>query len=208
LDAGVVFSGAGWRGQARRCLLAMAHRRVIACATEETLKELSNLLADRGDRAKHPLAATLSWYQDHVKRVEPAPLGKQRSRDLKDDPYLACALGAGAKIMSHGMAICWRWESPLESKSLRRTSCWFYYQGRFEGTGLSAPSCCPRLSHFGRHAVRPSGSLKVSSDTIQAAPAIPNPRPSCAHNAPWRKTCFSFRLERHGKRGQYCRGPV
>ena len=98
-DAGVVLSGAGWRGEAHRCLLAMAHRRVIAYATEETLKELSTLLADRADRAKHPAAATLSWYQDNVKRVEPAPLGKQRSRDLKDDPYLACALGAGAKII-------------------------------------------------------------------------------------------------------------
>ena len=98
-DAGVVFSGAGWRGEAHRCLMAMAHRRVVAYATGETLKELSNLLADRGDRAKHPPATTLYWYQDQVKRVEPAPLGKQRSRDVNDDPYLACALGAGAKII-------------------------------------------------------------------------------------------------------------
>lgn len=98
-DAGVVFSGAGWRGEAHRCLLAMAHRRVIAYATEETLKELNNLLIDRGDKAKHPPATTLNWYLDKVKRVEPAPLGKQRSRDVKDDPYLACALAAGAKII-------------------------------------------------------------------------------------------------------------
>jgi len=98
-DAGVVFSGAGWRGEAHRCLLAMAHRRVIAYATEETLRELSHLAVDRGGKSKHPLTATLSWYHDCVKRVEPAPLGKQRSRDRKDDPYLACALGAGAKII-------------------------------------------------------------------------------------------------------------
>jgi putative PIN family toxin of toxin-antitoxin system len=98
-DAGVVFSGAGWRGEAHRCLVAMARRRVVAYATEENLKELSNLLVDRGDRAKHPPAATLNWYQEKVKRVEPAPLGKQRSRDVKDDPYLACALAAGAKII-------------------------------------------------------------------------------------------------------------
>ena len=52
-DAGVVFSGAGWRGEAHRCLLAMARLRVIAYATEETLSELSLLFADRGDRAKH-----------------------------------------------------------------------------------------------------------------------------------------------------------
>ena len=37
------------------------------------------------------------WYYDRVKLVAPAPLGKQRSRDVKDDPYLACALAAGAK---------------------------------------------------------------------------------------------------------------
>ena len=98
-DAGVVFSGAGWRGEANRCLQAMAHRRVIAYATGETMKELSNLLVDRGDKAKHPPGTTLNWYQDKVKRVEPAPLGKQRSRDVKDDPYLACALAAGAKII-------------------------------------------------------------------------------------------------------------
>ena len=98
-DAGVVFSGAGWRGEAHRCLLAMAHRRVIAYATEETLKELSNLLADRGERAKHSPSSIVSWYHAKVKRVESAPLGKQRSRDVKDDPYLACALGAGAKII-------------------------------------------------------------------------------------------------------------
>lgn len=98
-DAGVVFSGAGWRGEAHRCLLALAHRRIVAYATEETLRELSDLLADRGDKTKHPAATILNWYQDKVRRVKPAPLGKQRSRDRKDDPYLACALAAGAKII-------------------------------------------------------------------------------------------------------------
>ncbi|HZM02273.1 MAG TPA: PIN domain-containing protein [Candidatus Saccharimonadales bacterium] len=98
-DAGVVFAGSGWRSEAYRCLLAMAHRRVIAYATDETLKELSALFADRGARSKHPPATTLTWYQDNVKTVVSAPLGKQRSRDVNDDPYLACALGAGAKII-------------------------------------------------------------------------------------------------------------
>src|SRR5439155_25958976 len=36
------------------------------------------------------------------------------------------------RSLSHGMAPCWCWESLLESKSLRRASCWFDYQGRFE----------------------------------------------------------------------------
>jgi putative PIN family toxin of toxin-antitoxin system len=99
IDAGVVFSAAGWRGEAHRCLMAMAHRQVMAYATFETLNELRKLLEDRGNKVKFPPVTTLNWYYDRVKLVEPASLGKQRSRDAKDDPYLACALAAGAKII-------------------------------------------------------------------------------------------------------------
>jgi predicted nucleic acid-binding protein len=98
-DAGVVFSGAGWRGEAYRCLVAMARRRVKAFVTDETLQELAALVAERGSRGPHSMSAIIEWYSENVKRVDPAPLGKQRSRDAKDDPYLACALGAGAKII-------------------------------------------------------------------------------------------------------------
>jgi len=38
-------------------------------------------------------------YYGAVKMVSPAPLGKQRSRDAKDDPYLACALAAPASFL-------------------------------------------------------------------------------------------------------------
>jgi len=98
-DAGVVFSAAGWRGEAHRCLVATAHRKIMAFATGETLHELRDLLEDRGERAKFPPVTTLDWYFERVKLVEPAPLGKQRSRNAKDDPYLACALAAEAKII-------------------------------------------------------------------------------------------------------------
>ena len=98
-DAGVVFAAAGWRGEAHRCLRAMAHRQVMAYATGETLKELRNLLEDRGHKVKYPPDTTVNWYCERVKLVAPAPLGKPRSRDAKDDPYLACALAAGAKFI-------------------------------------------------------------------------------------------------------------
>ena len=99
LDANVVFAGVGWRGEAYNCLLAMAKRRIIVYATLEILDEVRALVADRGQKFKHPPGGTLNWYYDRVKLVEPAPLGKQRSRDAKDDPYLACALAAGAKVI-------------------------------------------------------------------------------------------------------------
>ena len=31
--------------------------------------------------------------------VEPSPLGKQRSRDANDDPFLACALASRAEVI-------------------------------------------------------------------------------------------------------------
>ena len=98
-DAGVVFSGAGWRGEAHLCLLAMARRRVIAFATEQTLEELRRVVLHIGFKAAHSPHTILDWYYRTVKTISPAPTGKQRSRDLKDDPYLACALGAKAKAI-------------------------------------------------------------------------------------------------------------
>jgi putative PIN family toxin of toxin-antitoxin system len=98
-DANVVFSGVGWRGEAYAGLVAMARRRITVYATEEILAELRALIAERGHKFKHSPHGLLSWYYESVERVEPAPLGKQRSRDAKDDPYLACALAANAKII-------------------------------------------------------------------------------------------------------------
>lgn len=99
LDANVVFSTAGWRGEAYGCLLAMARRRITVFATSEILEELRVLVTERGFKAKHSAQTLLSWYYETVKLVEPAPLGKRRSRDATDDPYLACALACGAKFI-------------------------------------------------------------------------------------------------------------
>jgi len=45
-DAGVVFSGAGWRGEAHLCLAALARRRVLAFATAQTIEELPPVKTD------------------------------------------------------------------------------------------------------------------------------------------------------------------
>jgi predicted nucleic acid-binding protein len=41
----------------------------------------------------------LHWIEEKARVYEPAPLGKQRSRDAEDDPFLAAALGSGARII-------------------------------------------------------------------------------------------------------------
>ena len=68
-------------------------------ATLEILEEVRTLTAERGNKFKHSPHTLLTCYYDKVKLVEPAPLGKQRSRDPKDDPCLACALAAEAKMV-------------------------------------------------------------------------------------------------------------
>jgi predicted nucleic acid-binding protein len=41
----------------------------------------------------------LAWIKSKARRVEASPLGKRRSRDVKDDIYLAAALGASAEYV-------------------------------------------------------------------------------------------------------------
>lgn len=78
-------------------MVALARRRVTAYATVTTLEELRNLVKTRAFKCRHNPHPILDWYYQTVRLADPAPLGKQRSRDVSDDPYLACALGAGAK---------------------------------------------------------------------------------------------------------------
>lgn len=99
LDTGVVIAGAGWRREAYRCLYLAALRLCIPYATTVTLAELrrvANRMYSEGDFGAHNPWPVLNWYLDMVRLVEPAPLGKQRSRDAGDDPFLTCALAAGA----------------------------------------------------------------------------------------------------------------
>ena len=104
LDANVVIAGAGWRGESHLCLVAIARARLQAYASTTTLEELrvTCSLLEQDKRFRHPPWTILDWYYRKVRLVEPADLAKQRSRDPKDDVYIAVALAAGAKfICSH-----------------------------------------------------------------------------------------------------------
>ena len=101
-DANVMIAGAGWRRESYLCLVQAARRRVLPYATQWILEEIrrtAKAMEARGTFKKHSPWTILNWWDGFVRVVEPAPLGKQRSRDVQDDPYLACALGAGAKVI-------------------------------------------------------------------------------------------------------------
>jgi putative PIN family toxin of toxin-antitoxin system len=100
-DCNVVLAAIGWRGTARRCLKLVAQRHLCLCATEAILAEYDHVIPERLKEEVSEVnpRASLAWIRATSKRFEPAPLGKQRSRDPKDDPYLACALAANASYI-------------------------------------------------------------------------------------------------------------
>jgi putative PIN family toxin of toxin-antitoxin system len=100
-DCNVILSGIGWNGSARNCLKLVVHRRVFIFVTDAILTEcetvIPEILAEEfPDLDPHP---KLAWIRTKSRLVEPSPLGKRRSRDAKDDIYLAGALAASAQYI-------------------------------------------------------------------------------------------------------------
>lgn len=94
-------AGIGWFSEPYRGLVLVARRKVRPFVTAEIVEEYRRV-AKRME-AEHffrrPPWPTLNGFLSLCHWVEAAPLGKQRSRDQKDDPYLACALGAEAEFI-------------------------------------------------------------------------------------------------------------
>ena len=91
-----MLAGEGWL-----CLVKLAQRRAFAYGTAITLEETreTSVRVIHQQSPRHNAAARLTWYWENARTVEPAPRGKQRSRDARDDPYLAAALAAKAGVI-------------------------------------------------------------------------------------------------------------
>jgi putative PIN family toxin of toxin-antitoxin system len=100
-DANVVIAGAGWRGESHLCLVQLARRRVQVFASGYLLDEIRDTASDLEARSQfpHPPWTILNWFYGAVRLVNPAALGRGRSRDPKDDPILAAALGASTRYL-------------------------------------------------------------------------------------------------------------
>jgi putative PIN family toxin of toxin-antitoxin system len=100
-DCNVILSGIGWNGSARNCLKLVVRRRVFLFVTDAILAEYESVIPETlaeevPDIDPHP---KLAWVRAKSRLVEPSPLGKRRSRDAKDDIYLAGALAASAQYI-------------------------------------------------------------------------------------------------------------
>ena len=99
-DTNVVVSAIFWPSESRDCLVLWARRRfdlAVSVPILEEYGEVAHRLA-RSIRQVDP-EPWLQWIERKAKVYEPVPLGKRRSRDPKDDSFLACALACGAKII-------------------------------------------------------------------------------------------------------------
>jgi putative PIN family toxin of toxin-antitoxin system len=101
-DTSTVVAAIFWpRSTARRAWTLVARRQVRPCVTSgieneyrETCLEFQQTRFP--DRSPLPF---LNWIHAKALHCVPAPLGKQRSRDATDDPFLACALAAQAEYL-------------------------------------------------------------------------------------------------------------
>ncbi len=100
-DTNVIISAIFWpRSSARLVLAGLARRQYAAALSQELFDEYVDVTTRFRERfpRTNPSGA-LGWLQAKCLRVEPAPLGKARSRDPKDDPVLATALAARARYL-------------------------------------------------------------------------------------------------------------
>ena len=101
-DTSTVVAAIFWpRSTARRAWTLVARRQVRPCVTVgvEDEYQITCLDIQRSrfpDRSPLPF---LNWIHLKALHCVPAPLGKPRSRDATDDPFLACALAAEAKFI-------------------------------------------------------------------------------------------------------------
>jgi len=102
VDTNVLISAAFWpKCEDRRCFVLLAQRKCRLAVTEDILREYRSLTVRIGLREcpdKDP-TPFLDWIERVALLVEPAPLGKRRSRDTKDDPFIACALTSRAEFI-------------------------------------------------------------------------------------------------------------
>lgn len=97
-DCGVIISGLGWPGNARRCLDLVFAGQVLLCVSTDIWDEYSEKIPAILSERKRPVDTEkeLARLLLVAHFVEPVPLGKQRGRDLEDERYLAAALSAKA----------------------------------------------------------------------------------------------------------------
>jgi hypothetical protein len=104
-DTNTVVRAIFWpRSTDRRALTGLARRQFRAAVSAflfDEYERVARALQHERFPENHP-AGALAWLRLKSQWVEPAPLGKPRSRDPQDDPVLATAVAARATYFVAG----------------------------------------------------------------------------------------------------------
>jgi putative PIN family toxin of toxin-antitoxin system len=100
-DCGVLVSAIGWSGNPRSCLALVHAGQVRLFVSIDVWREYERRIPEilQAKQRDANVSGALALLMERVRFVEPTPLGKQRSRDIKDERYLACALAAKADVI-------------------------------------------------------------------------------------------------------------
>lgn len=100
-DCGILVSAIGWNGNPRSCLALVHAGEAQLFVTDDIWREYESRIPAILKERRHEANPTgeLLLLLERVHFVEPAPLGRLKSRDAKDNAYLACALAAQADAL-------------------------------------------------------------------------------------------------------------
>jgi len=100
VDTNVIISAIFWPGESRLCMVLWAKRRFHLAITVQIYDEYTDVAQRIATKIPQVNPQPwLKWIERKARVFEPAQIGKQRSRDPDDDPFLACALASEAKII-------------------------------------------------------------------------------------------------------------
>jgi putative PIN family toxin of toxin-antitoxin system len=98
LDTNTVVSGLFWRGDAYKCLLALAQRKFFAVVSPVILVEYRRIAAEVQIKTGTEPMEFLDWLESKSESVDAIPIRKL-SRDADDNIFVGCALASGAKFI-------------------------------------------------------------------------------------------------------------
>ncbi|MEP6663341.1 MAG: putative toxin-antitoxin system toxin component, PIN family [Verrucomicrobiota bacterium] len=103
-DTNVIYSALYFGGKPLLCLQTVALGFSRPAITNEIWKEYEDILPHAPQRypLKPKVSEWLAWFKLAAIKVEPAELGEISSRDLKDNPFIACAIASHAEFLISG----------------------------------------------------------------------------------------------------------
>jgi len=114
-DTNVIYSALYFGGKPLLCLEAVALSVCRPAVSSEILAEYEEILSEAPSRPRlHPdIPKWLIWFRLAAMAVSPSNLGDISSRDVKDNPFLACAIAARADFIVSGDDDLLSFENPF-----------------------------------------------------------------------------------------------